>query len=104
FFQRYATMLEGLIKIIDKLVVIIGINEVIIFLGKNKAGAHVQFRKHPIMRVFNQKNLLGIKIQVFSLLITQIGVRISVAHYFAWMLHTNGSMVSSNDQLNVFLR
>jgi hypothetical protein len=83
-FQRDAPVLEGLVIKVHKLVVVVGVHKVVINLGKYKAAAYVQFGQHGIVRVFYVEHILGIKIQIFPLFVTQVGVGIPIADDLAW--------------------
>jgi hypothetical protein len=46
---------------------------------------------------------LRVKIQVFALFITQVGIGVTVAYNFAWIFYPDGAVVSSNNYSYLFL-
>ena len=92
-------MLKGFIIIVYKLVVIILVNEITVFFGKNIIGADIYFWQLRLMWIFNQKDFFGIEIQVSALLVAQICICIPVANYLTWMFYPDGAMICGDDQL-----
>ena len=95
-------MLERLIIKIHKLVVVVGIYKVVINLGKYKATAYVQLGQHGIVRVFNVEYIFRVKIKVFALLVTQVGIGIPVAYNLAWGFNFDGTVVGTDYHANLF--
>ena len=97
-------MLEGSIKVIHKLIVVVGVYKVVVVLGKNKSGAHMQFRQLCIMRVFDDKHIFGIVIKVFTLFVAEVGVCVSVAHNFTGFFNFYGAVIGGDNNAYIFLR
>src|SRR5690606_20245061 len=104
FFQRDSSVLESFVKIIDEVIVVIGINEIDIFFGKNETGTDVQFGQHRIVWILYVKNVLADVIEVLSLLITKVRIRIAIADDFAGAFYTDRTMVGRNDDTYLLLR
>ena len=96
-------MLERLIEMIDKMIVIIRVYEIRVLARKDEAGADVQLRQHRIVRILYMEHILGDEIEVFTLLIPQIGVCIAVANHLAGMLYTDGTVVGGDNQADRLL-
>lgn len=96
-------MLKGFIIKINKMVVVIGVNKITVAFGKGKAGAYMQFWQHNIMRVTHMENLFGIKVKVFTLLVTQIGIGVTVADDLAGVFNPDGAVVGCDNYPYLFL-
>src|SRR5690606_965449 len=69
FFQGYTSMLECAAVIVDKLIVIIGIDEVIIVFCEDKGRAHMKFRQLCFVWIFDDENIPIYVIEVSALLV-----------------------------------
>jgi len=63
----------------------------------------MQLGQHNVVRVTYVEYFLRVKIQVFTLFITQVGVGIPVAYNFAWIFNPDGTMIGSNNHPYLFL-
>jgi len=97
-------MLKRFIVEVYKVIIVIRIDKITIAFGKGKATAHMQLRQHRIVRVADMKNFLSIKVQVFALLVTQIGISVFITDNLAWVFNLNSTMIGSDNYLNLFLR
>src|SRR5690606_35655522 len=103
FFQGYTSMLECAAVIVDKLIVITGIDEVIIVFCEDKGRAHMKFRQLCFVWIFDDENIPIYVIEVSALLVAQIRIRIPVADDFRWFFNTNSPMIGGHDDTNLAL-
>ena len=79
-------MLKSLVIKVNKMVVVVRVNKVLIVFGEHKARAYMQLWQHGIVRVTYVEHLFGIKVKVTPLFVTQVGIGITVSDDLAWVL------------------
>ena len=90
-------MLEGILKIGDIIIVIVGIGEETVACRKHIRRTHIRRRQEGLGGVADGENLLGIVIEILSELIPEVGVRIAVADNLYRFVAANRTMISGEN-------
>ena len=94
-------MLERVLVIAYIIVVVIRISKEVIVLCKDICRTQVWRREQSRFRCLQLKYLFGIVRQVFSKLITQVGVSVLVTNNLDRVIHTYATMIGSNDDFGI---
>ena len=90
-------MLKGVPVKIYKMVIVIGINQIVIVLGKDVTGGHIGSGQTHLFRLKYFKDLLLIVVQVPALLVAKVYRGLPVANYLDGIVHPYCPMIRSND-------
>ena len=92
-------MLECACVILHVIVIIVGIGEEILIAGVDECARQVGCRKTELLGIVHLIYLLWIIIQIFTYLITQVGVGVAVAHHLYRIVHTDSAVVGGDNHL-----
>src|SRR5690606_18137291 len=96
-------MLKCALIVIDKLIVVIGIDKIVIVFGKYKRRTDMQLWQLRIMWIFDNKHFFSVVIEVFALFVTQVCICVTVAYNFARSFNANGSVIGGNNHSDISL-
>ena len=102
-FERDASVLESAVEVIDKMVVIVWIDKISVFFRKDIAGTYMQLGQLGILRVFDMEYIFAYKVEVFALLVPEIGIGIAVPDNLAGAFDPDGAVVGGDDDPYFFL-
>ena len=96
-------MLESILVVIHIVIVVVGIGEEIILHGEDIGRTHIGFGKSGLFGFSYSEYVFEtfVVIQVSSLLISQIGRRVSVSNDTHGTLDSDGTVISCEDDLDV---
>jgi hypothetical protein len=97
-FHGNASMLKGVAVKIYKMIVIIGVNQVVVVQAKNIGSGHMCTGKAYALGLQDFKNLFGIIIQVPSLFVTQVHRGLPVSDYLYRIVNPHCPMIGGDDQ------
>ena len=94
-------MLEGVLVVVDKVVIVIGVAEKYIGLCEYECGADIGARQAGKLRVAECEYIFVFVLQVAAMLVAKVGSGGAVAYALAWCLHTHTAMICGNEYLYV---
>ena len=103
FFHGNATVLEGVLVVVDVVVIIVGIGEEIVVLSKDVGCADIRRRQGGSLGCFQLKDLLGVVAEILAQFVTQIGVCVLVTNHLDGVVHTDRAVVGGDDDVGIGL-
>ncbi len=93
FLKRDAPMLKSILVMAHVVIVIVGVSKEIILHSKHIGRGYIQARKFSVLRAAHFKNFSRLKIQVSTLLVTQVGGYVFVPNDLVGPIYSFGTVV-----------
>ncbi len=85
-------------------IVVVGVDKIIVVLGKNLGGAQVGARQFVLQGGGDFVYLPGIVFEGSAQFITQVGIGVAIAHHLDRIIHSDGAVVGGQYHFATLLR
>lgn len=92
-FERYTSVLEGVAVVGGVVVVVVGVGEEIVAIGKNVGRGEVWSREPELFRVLDFIHLLLVVAEILPHLVAEVGVGVFVAHHLYCVVYMDCAVV-----------
>src|SRR5690606_31933815 len=96
-------MLKRIFIIVHVIIIIIRVGKEVIFYCEGISCRYIYFWQMKIFRFSDCKNILFFIAKVSALLVSQVGIGISVANNFEWSFYPDRSVVGGDHHLYAFI-
>ena len=103
FFHRDTAVLEGVLIVLDIMIVVVRICEEIVGSGEDIRGKYIQTRQEYVLRLAYCKDFFLIIVQQASHLIPEVHRSLLGCLYLYSFVHSYGTVVGSNEYIHVFI-